>query len=57
MIDSPIPALTFGIELMRAHRRLESEVTGKFDRLQLCGKYDFRFSSAEWRLAPLCYHA
>lgn len=44
LIYSPIPALSFGIELMRAYRRLESGVSGKFDRLQLSGKYDFRFS-------------
>ena len=29
---------------MRAYRVLESGVKGKFDRLQLSGKYDFSFS-------------
>jgi hypothetical protein len=44
LIYSPIPALSFGAELMRAYRKLESGTVGKFDRLQLSGKYDFSFS-------------
>jgi hypothetical protein len=44
LIYSPIPALSFGAELMRAYRKLESGTVGKFDRLQLSGKYDFSLS-------------
>ena len=44
LIYSPIPALSFGAELMRGYRKLQSGTTGKFDRLQLSGKYDFSFS-------------
>jgi len=41
---SPIKALTFGVELMRAGRELESGVAGKFDRLYFSAKYNFNFS-------------
>jgi hypothetical protein len=44
VIYSPMPALAFGVELMRGYRKLESGTTGKFDRLQFSGKYDFSFS-------------
>jgi hypothetical protein len=44
LIYSPIPELSFGLEYMSAWRKLESGATGRFDRLQFAGKYDFSFS-------------
>ncbi|MBN1379210.1 MAG: porin [Gammaproteobacteria bacterium] len=45
LIYSPDPKLTFGIELMRANRELESGVDGSFNRIQFSAKYNFSFSS------------
>lgn len=45
LLWSPQPPLTFGVELMRAYRELESNVSGKFDRLQFSGMYRFSFSN------------
>jgi hypothetical protein len=44
IIHSPLPELSFGIEYMSAWRKLESGASGRFDRIQFAGKYDFRFS-------------
>jgi hypothetical protein len=44
LLYSPLKALTFGIEFMRAGRELENGITGKFDRLQFSAKYNFNFS-------------
>ncbi len=44
LLYSPLPPLTFGVELMRAYRKLEDGTTGKFDRLQFSGEYDFGFA-------------
>ena len=44
LIYSPIPELSFGLEYMSGWRKLESEVSGRFGRLQFAGKYDFSFS-------------
>jgi hypothetical protein len=45
LLYSPIPELTFGLELMHGVRELENGTEGKFDRLQFFGKYDFKFST------------
>ncbi|UCF64797.1 MAG: TonB-dependent receptor [bacterium] len=45
LLYSPAPVLTFGFELMRGVRELESGVDGKFDRLQFSAKYAFGFAS------------
>lgn len=47
LLYSPLPKLTFGVELMRGTRELEGGTKGKFDRLQLSGRYDFSFSSRD----------
>jgi hypothetical protein len=39
-----MPELSFGLEYMSAWRSLESGTSGRFDRLQFAGKYDFSFS-------------
>jgi hypothetical protein len=44
LIYSPIPELSFGLEYMSAWRKVESGASGRFDRLQFAGKYDFSFS-------------
>ena len=44
VIYSPIPELSFGLEYMSAWRKIESGPSGRFDRLQFAGKYDFSFS-------------
>jgi hypothetical protein len=46
LLYSPLKALTFGVELMRAGRELENGVAGKFDRLQFSAKYNFNFSGS-----------
>ena len=45
LIYSPLPALDFGVELMRGVREIESGANGKFDRLQFSGRYAFGFST------------
>jgi hypothetical protein len=45
LIYSPLPALDFGVELMRGVRELESGAKGKFDRLQFSGIYRFGFTT------------
>jgi hypothetical protein len=44
LIYSPVPEVSFGLEYMSAWRKLESGASGRFDRLQFAGKYDFKFS-------------
>jgi hypothetical protein len=44
IICSPIPELSFGLEYMSAWRKVESGASGRFDRLQFAGRYDFSFS-------------
>ena len=46
LLYSPLPPLTFGVELMQGYRQIESGADGRFVRLQLAGKYDFRFTTA-----------
>jgi len=54
LLYSPLPPLTFGVELMQAYRQIQSGADGRFVRLQLAGKYDFRFTArtagSEWVL-------
>jgi hypothetical protein len=45
VLYSPIPVLTFGVELMRGVRELESGSKGTFDRFQFSAKYAFGWSS------------
>jgi hypothetical protein len=46
LLYSPLPPLTFGVELMQGYRQVEGGADGRFVRLQLAGKYDFRFTAA-----------
>jgi len=45
LIYSPIREVNLGIELMRGTRKLESGVSGKFDRLQFSAQYTFGFAT------------
>ena len=45
LLYSPDPKLTFGVELMRGNRELESGVDGAFNRVQFSAKYNFSFSA------------
>ena len=45
LLYSPIPEVTFGMELMRGYRELEDGTQGKFDRLQVSGIYHFSYSA------------
>jgi len=45
LLYSPIPDLTFGVELMRAYRELEDGTNGKMTRLQFAGRYNFSFTA------------
>ena len=45
LLYSPIPDLSFGVELMRAYRELEDGTNGKLTRLQFAGRYAFSFSA------------
>ncbi len=45
LLYSPDQKLTFGIELMRGDRELESGVDGAFNRIQFSAKYNFSFSA------------
>lgn len=45
LLYSPLPPLTFGVELMQAYRQVQSGADGRSVRLQLAGKYDFRFTA------------
>jgi hypothetical protein len=45
LLYSPDPKLTFGVELMRASRELESGVDGSFNRIQFSAIYNFSYSA------------
>jgi hypothetical protein len=45
LLYSPEPDLTFGVELMRANRELESGADGSFNRIQFSAVYNFSFSA------------
>jgi len=45
LLYNPIPNVMFGIEWMHAVRELQSGEKGSFERIQISGKYSFKYSS------------
>jgi hypothetical protein len=45
LLYNPISNVMFGIEWMHAERELQSGDTGSFERIQISGKYSFKYSS------------
>ena len=43
LLYSPVPELTFGVELMHAIREFEDGTDGSMDRLQFSARYNFGY--------------